>query len=288
MDRKFDIVVVTFFIFVCVFLKFYEYRKSKTFLCFAIIEDYALPEYHLKNQGMKFKIVTILLLTLLTGASLFAQSNKKKITIKGLVVDADQNPVRDAAIIIDNEQTGKTTDQDGCYKIKVNASALNIGIYIDSTVVIEEAINGRTNINFTLALKIHYRIDNQNNSGDDEDINIGYGTVKKKDLTQPVSKIDAKKNRYASYNNIYDMIRGEVPGVRVSGNKINIQGSFSIYGSTEPLFVVDGVPREYIDDIPPQMVASISVLKGASATIYGSRGANGVILIYLKTAKDNK
>ena len=118
-------------------------------------------------------------------------------------------------------------------------------------------------------------------SGCAEDINVGYGSVKKKDLTQPVSKMDVKNSKYASYTNIYQMLSGEVPGVRVNGTSIIIQGASSFNSSTEPLFVVDGIPRESIDDIPPQMVKSIEVLKGTSASIYGTRGANGVILIYL-------
>ena len=122
----------------------------------------------------------------------------------------------------------------------------------------------------------------------EEDINVGYGSVKKKDLTQSVNKLDGGNTRFASYTNIYEMIKGEFPGVKVIGKSINIQGSFSLYSSTEPLFVVDGVPRESIDNVPPHMVKSIEVLKGASATIYGTRGACGVILITLTGANDIK
>ena len=78
------------------------------------------------------------------------------------------------------------------------------------------------------------------------------------------------------------MIRGQVPGVRVIGKSINIQNANSFMMGTKPLFVVDGTTVESIDNIPPQLVRSIEVLKGASASIYGSRGANGVILITLK------
>ena len=81
------------------------------------------------------------------------------------------------------------------------------------------------------------------------------------------------------------MIKGQVPSVEVSGKSIRIQG-FSSLGSTEPLFVVDGIVSSSIDDIPPSQVKSIEVLKGSSAAIYGSRGANGVILIRLISASD--
>lgn len=237
---------------------------------------------------MKSKIVLILLLMLMAGAILSGQNSKKKITVKGLVVDAGHNPVSDAIIIIDNNKTGKTTNEDGSYKIKVEPSAEIIGIYMDNTVVTEEHINGRTIINFVLAVTVHQESNYQKNPGGEEEINIGYGSVKKKDLTQPVNKLDGRKNRYASYTNIYEMIKGEIPGVRVNGASINIQGASSFMSSTEPLFVVDGIPTESISFISPQTVKSIEVLKGASAAIYGARGGNGVILINLLSGKDAK
>jgi len=82
------------------------------------------------------------------------------------------------------------------------------------------------------------------------------------------------------------MIKGQIPGVDVSGSSIRIQGANSFMGSTEPLLVVDGMTVQSIEDISPREVKSIEVLKGSSAAIYGSRGANGVILITLKGAKD--
>ena len=113
----------------------------------------------------------------------------------------------------------------------------------------------------------------------DTEIEIGYGTVKKKNLTTDVGYIDAQDDSNASYTNIYDMIRGKVPGVQVTGNKITIRGVSSINSSTDPLLVVDGVVVYTIDNISPRQVKSITVLKGSDAAIYGSRGAAGVIMI---------
>ena len=95
-------------------------------------------------------------------------------------------------------------------------------------------------------------------------------------------------DKYASYQNIYDMIRGEIPGVQVNGKSILIQGPSSINLSTEPLLVVDGITVSSIDDISPTMVKSIEVLKGAAASVYGSRGSNGVILISLRGSPERK
>ena len=88
------------------------------------------------------------------------------------------------------------------------------------------------------------------------------------------------------YQDIYDMIRGRVPGVEVSGKSIRIRGSNSLNVSTEPLFVLDGVIVSTIDQISPDNVKSIEVLKGPDATVYGTRGSNGVIIIKTKTGKE--
>jgi TonB-dependent SusC/RagA subfamily outer membrane receptor len=237
---------------------------------------------------MKFRIVILLLLVFAAGTAISGQNSKKKFTLTGLVVDADHNPVADAVLVIDNKKTVVTTNQHGSYKIKLKPSAEKIGIYAGKTVVIEEPINGRKTINFILADYVNQQAEDQMNPNNEEEISVGYGSTKKKNLTQPVSKLDTRDSRYASYRTIYDMIRGELPGVQVNGTSIKIQGATSLSGSTQPLFVVDGDVAFSIENISPQMVRSVEVLKGSAAAIYGSRGANGVILINLKGAKKVK
>jgi len=119
-------------------------------------------------------------------------------------------------------------------------------------------------------------------------VNIGYSSVRNEDMIDPIHRIDGSDTKFISYTNIYEMIKSEVPGVLVSGNSITIRGPNSILSSNEPMFVVDGMMVESIDGIPPGQVKSIEVLKGPSAAIYGSRGANGVILIQLKAGSDIK
>ncbi len=237
---------------------------------------------------MKTKVVLIVVLSAIVLASLSGQGSKKKVTIRGHVSDGEHNPVAGAVITVDSRKTDRTTGQNGSYRIKVEPSAEYIGIYTEKNGVTEEAINGRTTIDFTMPRGVNSRTGDQMKPGSGEEVNIGYGSVKKEDLTQPVNKVDGKGSKYASYTNIYEMIRSEVPGVRVNGTSINIQGASSFISSTQPLIVVDGVPTEYIDNISPQMVKSIEVLKGAAAAIYGSRGANGVILINLIGAKEGR
>lgn len=98
--------------------------------------------------------------------------------------------------------------------------------------------------------------------------------------------INVKDSAVPVYQDIYDMIRGKVAGVEVSGRSIKIRGTNSLNVSTEPLFVVDGVIVREIDDIAPETVRSIEVLKGPDASVYGARGSNGVIVITRKKGMD--
>lgn len=121
---------------------------------------------------------------------------------------------------------------------------------------------------------------------DDVQVDIGYGTTKKKNLTTSVSKVDINDKEISGYSNMYDYLRGKVPGVNVIGKganvKIQIRGINSINCPTDPLILVDGIEVSDLNMINPNDVKSVSVLKDASASMYGSRGANGVILITTK------
>ena len=230
-------------------------------------------------------IIRILLCVFLAVNSvtgLYGQKSGKKVTITGFVVDVSATPVADAIIMIDGEKTSNITNRKGFYKIKVRQENKKIGVFTSTNGIIEEVINGRKNIDFTFKGSIPYK---KANPGD-EPIDIGYGSVKKKDLIVPVGKIDGTKSKYAGYNTIYELIRGEIPGVVVNGTSIIIRSVTSINGGTDPLFIVDGVPVSTIDNILPQLVRSIEVLKGSAASIYGSRGSNGVILINLLKGND--
>lgn len=117
----------------------------------------------------------------------------------------------------------------------------------------------------------------------DEEVNVGYGTMARKDLGFAVDKVKIDENVIASYSNITEYLRGRVPGVEINGNgKIQIRGKNSINSPTDALVVVDGVECSDINTINPRDIQSVEVLKDASAAIYGSRGANGVVLITTK------
>lgn len=118
--------------------------------------------------------------------------------------------------------------------------------------------------------------------GSDQLIDIGYGYKNADNITGSVSTLKPKKNEMDGYSDIYQYLQGRVPGLTVSGTSIQIRGIHTITGSNQPLIVLNGVPLSSSTDlsfINPIDVKSIDVLKGASAAIYGTRGANGVILI---------
>ena len=118
---------------------------------------------------------------------------------------------------------------------------------------------------------------------EDEAVNVGYGRVKKSDLPYAVDKVKMNNKTTDAYTDMYDYLRGRVPGVNVGpDNSITIRGVNSINSSTEPLIILDGSPITDLSIINPKDVESVEVLKDASSSIYGVRGANGVILITSK------
>lgn len=233
---------------------------------------------------MKTITAVILLLAVLFLPDTYGQKAKKYLKVSGHVTIMNKRPVAGAMIIVDNHNTEAITDKKGYYKIKIKGDSKIIGAVSVSGEIIESAINGQSEINLTYPNKVYNVSRPEIDIAGEEEVNIGYGTVKKKDLLTPVGRVNGAHSRYSSYTSIYDMLRTQ-PGVLVSGRRIIIQGISTFYGNTEPLYILDGMPVSNIDGIPPRQVKSIDILKGASAAIYGSRGSNGVIIITMKKAK---
>lgn len=229
---------------------------------------------------MKKILLLFVLLAVCVSTISYGQKANKKIELTGTITDVNQKPVSDATIFIDNKSTGKLSNSKGVYKIKILPDAQIISVMTVSGNLTQLPIDGQTVVNFSLNINSLSDANQQKNKSGDDDVNIGYGTVKQRDLLTPVEKIDGKDTKYESYRTIYDMLRGK-PGVQVTGTSIKIQGASSFQSGTEPLLVVDGVVVSTLEGVQPNMVKSIQVLKGSSASIYGSRGANGVILIDL-------
>jgi hypothetical protein len=231
---------------------------------------------------MKSKIFLLTILILTFSVSTYSQKSGKKHYITGQVLDANDQPVSGAMVFIDNKRSDAITDDKGMYKVKVKADAVKISILKLSSDLLNEEINGRIVINFKLNDELPREETVKQENTDNEVVNIGYGSAQKKDLTGTVSKIDGQNNRYSSYQSIFDVIK-ELPGVLMVDKKIKIRGGGTINGSSDPLILVDDIEisLDGLDAIDPRMVKSINVLNGSDASIYGSKGANGIILITL-------
>jgi TonB-dependent SusC/RagA subfamily outer membrane receptor len=235
---------------------------------------------------MKLKLFILLLFSVLCITSISAQKNNKKILITGIVLDAGKNPIVNAIIMIDGKNTSSVTDAKGNFKIKVKPDALKIGVFTFGLGIKEEEINGRTEINIDFGAEANQQPADETVAPGDQGVDVGYGYVKQKNLTTDVKKIDGSNKKYAAYSSISEMILRETSGVKYNGGEYIIQGSSNLQGSVPALLVLDGVYVNGFDNIAPGQVKSISVLKGADAAMYGTRGYGGVILIRTKVQND--
>ena len=235
---------------------------------------------------MKRGICLLILLSLIISEKVEGKKNNKKETVSGFVTDINNKPVAGAMILVDRHQTDVVTSKKGFYKVRITPGSMMIGAWSYENGSAEAAVDGGSEVNIVLYGQYAIQGFEPARVNDDEMINIGYGKVRRKDLTTSPGHIDGDADKYASYTSIYDMIRGEVPGVQVVGNQILIRGISSINSSNDPLLVVDGMAVSTLDGISPREVKSITVLKGSDAAIYGTRAAGGVILIDLRGAGD--
>ena len=191
-------------------------------------------------------------------------------------------------IYIDEVNTNKVTSNKGIYKVKTSADSKLLSVYTLSNGMAESIIDGRTTINFTLSLTLAEQNADQINRIANEKAGESAGTEDRSNKSSSYNKIEGNLNKNLQYSTIYEMITGTIPGVQVNGTHIVIRGQSSLYNTSGPLLVVNGVIVTSIDHIRPIDVKSIEVLKSSSAAIYGSRGSNGVILIEVLTAADIK
>jgi len=232
---------------------------------------------------MKVKALFLILFCVLTIGTITAQKKNPKIIITGTVTDDSQRPVINAIVMIDGQNTSSMTDANGNYKIKVKQTTKTIGVVSFANGIKEEAVDGRTVIDFSYATSTNQQSDQTIPPGE-TGVNTGYDVQKRNDATGPVKTIDGtdKGKRYATYSSVYEMITREVGGVRVNGTQVIIQGAKDFFGDVAALLIVDGVPVSDFTGISPATVESISVLKGSSAAIYGTRGYGGAVVVTTK------
>lgn len=218
--------------------------------------------------------------------SAVTQQAKKRIS--GTVVDNKGEPVIGANIVEKGTTNGVITNVDGIFSLQVSPGSVLVVSYIGYT-PLEIPVGNHTD--FSLILK-------EDTEVLDEVIVVGYGTMKKSDVTGSITSVKAGQLKDISAANAAQAIQGKAPGIDIvasgqkpgDGSTIRVRGARSFKASNDPLYIIDGIPfNRWINDLNPSDIESIEILKDASATaIYGSRGANGVILITTKKAKAGK
>ena len=234
---------------------------------------------------MKMKnIKNILLCTAATLLCITAYS-QERIKVRGTVVDENGDPLIAAGVSQSGTDNGTVTDADGKYVISVPSDASLSFSYI-SYITQEVAVGGRSVVDIKLR---------PDNTQLEEVVVIGYGTVKKSDLTGSVSSISDKALKDFKTSSVVEALGGQIAGVNITasdgtpgaGYDIKIRGVGTVNGDSAPLFIVDGFEVSSIDFLASQDIQSIDVLKDASAAaIYGARAANGVVLVTTKSGKE--
>lgn len=218
---------------------------------------------------------------LLVSSLTFAQSN-----VSGTVKDANGEPLIGVSVLEVGTQNGAVTDMYGNYKLKVKPGAKLKISYIGFT---PQTVKAGSNSQIVLQ---------EDNTALNEVVVVGYGTMRRKDVTSSITTVNAKDLNKGVYTDPAQMLQGKVPGLVVSSTgdpngspSITLRGASSLRTgeAMQPYYVIDGIPGVDISMVAPDDIESIDVLRDASATaIYGSKAANGVIMITTKKGKNNQ
>jgi len=214
--------------------------------------------------------------------------NALPVPINGTVVDQNNSPIPGATVIVVGTNSGTVTDIDGKFNIAATAGQV-IRVSFIGFQSAEITVGNQSVLNISLQ---------EDTSSLEEVVVVGYGTQRKSDLTGAISSISSKDLKETPAGNFLEQSQGRLAGVdivRANGSpgspvQIRIRGNRSINASNEPLYVIDGIPTNAnVNDFNPNDIESMEVLKDASSVaIYGSRGANGVVLITTKRGKTGK
>lgn len=220
-------------------------------------------------------------------SAMAAVAQSPAIKVRGQVVDEQGEPLLGATIRVKNTSTGTTTDLDGNFQLEVPSNAVLLVSYVGYKER-EVAVRNRSTLEPIQLQSDDFMLE--------QVVVVGYGTQKKSDLTGSVAVVDTEALKQVSHSNISSMLEGKVAGVQVTSDgqpgadpTVRIRGIGS-FGDTSPLYVIDGVPMgTSIRDFSSNDIETIQVLKDASAAaIYGSRAANGVVIITTKRGKKDQ
>lgn len=208
-------------------------------------------------------------LLLIIIALLFNYANAQLVTVKGKLTAFQEFPVKNIVVVSKKAKTKALTNEAGEFEIKCKNN--------DVLTVISQGFN-----------KVKYKVKDPEklieinlifkDSEKNREYVVGYGIINEKNLTYAISNLSHRNNDFASYTNIFDLIKAKFPTVQVRGSCIIIRG-ISTTGNSCALFIVDGIAVNDISYINPTDLKSINILKDSSASIYGARGGNGVVLI---------
>ncbi|MDO5446255.1 MAG: TonB-dependent receptor [Prevotellaceae bacterium] len=230
------------------------------------------------KKHLKFVLAMVMLFV---SVSMSAQT-----TVKGTVKDTNGEEVIGATILEKGTKNGTTTDLNGHFTLKVSGKSPLVISYVGMKTQ-EVSVAGKSSVNVTMQ---------EESTSLNDIVVIGYGTIKKRDLTGAVTSVSSEDIVASPVMNPMESLQGKVAGLDITkesgqaGSGINLQlrGNRTISGNGNPLFIIDGMPGDY-NTLNPNDIESVEVLKDASSTaIYGSSGANGVIIITTKSAKEGK
>ena len=236
---------------------------------------------HLQKKAIRSKSIMTLVCLLLASASAFAQTK----TVTGTVTDAANEPLIGASVLVQGTSTGTITDMDGKYSISVTPEDVLVFSYVGMT---SQTIKVGTQNVINVTLK-------EDSQVLAETVVIGYGSAKKRDLTGSITNIKGEELANKPAMNPLSSLQGKVAGVQIvnsgragSDPEIRIRGTNSINGY-KPLYIVDGLFNDNINFLNPEDIESMEILKDPSSlAIFGVRGANGVIIITTKKAKEGQ
>ncbi len=213
---------------------------------------------------------------------------KPQKSVKGTVTDSNGETLPGVTVVVKGTTIGTTTDMDGNYTLEVPSDDAILQFSFVGMETIELPVNGQSTVNTTLALS---------NIGLEEVVAVGYGTQKKSDVVSSVVSVAVDDVVKVASSDLGEMLRGKATGVQIttadaspgSSSSILIRGKRSINGGNDPLVIVDGVQVTNINEVNPNDVSNMEILKDAAAqAIYGARASNGVILITTKRGKSGE
>jgi TonB-linked SusC/RagA family outer membrane protein len=211
-----------------------------------------------------------------------SSSGQQQKPVSGKVTDTSGAPLPGVSVVVKGTTTGTITNGDGIFSLNNVPDNASLEFSFVGMEKQEVAVAGKKTLNVIL---------NYQTIGLEEVVAIGYGTMKKSDVTGAVAAVTSKEFESRPTNHFGDALEGKIAGVQISkpsgqpsaGYNITIRGVSTITAGSEPLYIVDGVPTTSINQIEPTDIESVTVLKDASAAaIYGASGANGVVLITTK------